>query len=250
MYIPHYRKNSRKVPILSGKEINKIAEQYLIDYSPDVLPHPQALNIEALLEKYLGLQLDFQYLSHDCRYLGMTVFNDTDRVIIYSPERNMADYIHADHGTVIIDPNLLEDHQEHRYRFTLGHEGGHWIFHKAYYGYDPDQLTLFELNEPYIQCRDTNVNYLRSNTRNWDESRWMEWQADKFSAAILMPESSVKYLLGQNKAFYSPSDVYSVVKEIAQVFNVSEQAAYLRLCDLQIITRSVTDDEYKQLSFL
>ena len=47
MYIPHYRMNSRKVPILSGKEINDIAEQYIIDYSPDVLLHPQALNIEA-----------------------------------------------------------------------------------------------------------------------------------------------------------------------------------------------------------
>ena len=169
MYIPHFRMNSRNVPVLSRDEINDIAEQYINDYSPDLLQHPCAVNIEAFLEGYLGLQLDFQYLSHDCRYLGMTVFNDTDKVIIYSPEFDEADYIHADQGTVIIDPHLLEDHQEHRYRFTLGHEGGHWIFHRAYYGYDPNQLTLFEFSEPYSQCREANANYLYSNTQNWDD---------------------------------------------------------------------------------
>ena len=178
------------------------------------------------------------------------MFNDTDKVIIYSPEDNMADYIHADHGTVIIDPHLLADHQEHRYRFTLGHEGGHWIFDRDYYGYDPNQLTLFASNESYIQCRDINANYLFSNPKHRNKSQWMEWQADKFAAAILMPETSVNHLLGQSKPLFSPSDVYRAVKEITQVFNVSEQAAYLRLCDLQIIARPVTDDEYRQLSFL
>lgn len=250
MYIPYYRIDSNKVPILSGREINDIAEQYMIDFSPDVLQHPQAVNIEAFLENYLGLQLDFQFLSHDCRYLGMTVFNDTDRVIIYSPECDKADYIHADHVTVIIDSNLLEDHQEHRYRFTLGHEVGHWVFHKAYYGYDPNQLTMFELSEPYIQCRETNANYLHSNTRDWDGSRWMEWQADKFSAAILMPEASVKHLLGQSKICYSRSDAYQIIKMTTQVFNVSEQAACIRLNDLKIIGQPITEEEYRQLSFL
>lgn len=250
MYKPHDRKNSQKVPILSGKEINDIAEQYVIDYSPEVLKHPKAVNIENFLESYLDLQLDFKFLSHDCRFLGMTVFNDTDKVIIYSPELGEADYIHADHGTVIIDPNLLKDHQEHRYRFTLGHEVGHWIFHRDYHDYDPNQLTMFNLCDQYIQCREINTNYHGSITKNWDEQKWMEWQADKFSAAILMPETAVKNIMDSNKTFTSPLEAYPAIKKLTQVFNVSEQAAYLRLYDLKIIMLPVTDDEYRQLSFL
>lgn len=249
MLIPHFRKNSHKVPILSGREINDIADRFVEDYSPDLLQHPHAFNIEGFLEGYLGLQLDFQYLSHDCRYLGMTVFNDTDRVIIYSPEADEADYIHADHGTVIIDPTLLESNQEHRYRFTMGHEAGHWVFHQAYYGYDPNQITLFELYEPYIQCRETNANYLNINTKGWDSHRWIEWQADKFSAAILMSRTAVKNLLG-NSVFTSSIDAFPAIRMVGQTFNVSEQAAYFRLCDLQIITKPASDAEYKQLSFL
>ena len=249
MYIPHFRKSSQNVPILSGKEINDIAEKFILDFSPDLIHHPQEVNIEAFLECYLGLQLDYQYLSNDCRYLGMTVFNDTDKVIVYIPEFERAEYIHADHGTVIIDTNLLEEKQEHRYRFTLGHECGHWIFHRAYYGYDPYQLTLFELNTPYVQCREINGNYLDSNTKNWDSLRWMEWQADKFSAAILMPKTAVKCLLGHNNTFNSSSDAYPAIRSVAQVFNVSMQAAYYRLCDLQVIAKTVTNDNI-QLSFL
>ena len=59
--------------------------------------------------------------------------------------------------TVIIDKTLLEENQEHRYRFTMGHEAGHEFLHKEYFAYDPDQITLFDLMgetpAPMVQCR-------------------------------------------------------------------------------------------------
>lgn len=247
MYFPHYRKNNRNVPILSKSEINSISEGYVRDFMPQILEHPQPLNIEGLIETYLDLQLDYQYLSNDGRYLGMTVFNDTNKVIVYFPEHSQADYIHADHGTVIIDTTLLDEKQEHRYRFTLGHESGHWIFHKEYFGYNPYQMTLFEMGSPYIQCRKINGNYLHTATSDWDDARWMEWQADKFSAGILMPEKAVRLLLDKD-AHYNYE--YRIVSLVSETFNVSEQAAYLRLCDLGYISPSQDDSAYRQLSLL
>lgn len=248
MFYPHYRKNKRNVPILSKREINDIAEGYARDFMPQILDHPQPFNIEGFIEAYLDLQLDFQYLSNDGRYLGMTVFNDTDKVIVFLPECSKADYIHADHGTIIIDNTLLDEKQEHRYRFTLGHEGGHWILHKAYFGYDPYQMALFEMNMPYLQCREINKNYLHTSTSNWDETRWMEWHADKFSAGILMPESAVRLLMTNTYTdFINENGVIALVSE---TFNVSEQAAYLRLCDLGYIQHSKDETAFKQLSFL
>lgn len=248
MYYPHYRKNKRKIPILSKEEINIIAEKFACEYMPQILEQPQPFNIEGFIEAYLEVQLDYQYLSNDSRYLGMTVFNDTNKVIVFRPEISKADYIHVDCGTIIIDNTLLDYNQEHRYRFTLGHESGHWVFHKEYYGYNPCQMTLFEMNLPYIQCREINQNYSKTNTKDWDEARWMEWHADKFSAGILMPETAVHRLLKHNDG--KDKSEYRNITLVSETFNVSEQAAYLRLCDLGYIKLLKEESDYNQLSFL
>lgn len=248
MYYPHYRINNRNVPILSKSEINNIAEAYAKDFMPQILEHPQPFNIEGFIESYLEVQLDYQYLSNDGRYLGMTVFNDTDRVIVYLPKFSKAEYIHADHGTIIIDNTLLDEKQEHRYRFTLGHESGHWIFHKAYFGYDPYQMTAFEMDLPYLQCREINKDYLCTFTSDWDETRWMEWHADNFSAGILMPETAVRLLLATATNY--DMNGYGSISLVSDTFNVSTQAAYLRLRDLGYIQQSQNEYTYKQLSII
>ena len=89
-------------------------------------------------------------------------------------------------------------------------------------------------------------NYLHASTSYWDEARWMEWHADKFSAGILMPESAVRTLIS-NPDCMSENRNISLVSE---TFNVSEQAAYLRLCDLGYIRQPQDESTYKQLSFL
>lgn len=173
MYIPHFKKDHRNIPILSKDNINTISERYVVEFMPEILNCPQPLDIERFIESYLDLQLDYQYLSHDGRYLGMTVFNNTDKVVIYLPEVKQADYLHADQGTIIVDNSLLEINQEHCYRFTLGHESGHWVFHKSHFDYDPNQMTLFEINSPYLQCRSINQNYL--NEKNGDGMKRDGW---------------------------------------------------------------------------
>ena len=122
MYTPSFRVKKNGVPILSKENIEIIGENFIRDFCPDALKIPQAINIDDFVELYLGMTIDYQYLSNDGRYLGMTVFNDTDKVIIYDPERNEADYLHADARTVLIDNSLLADTQGHRYRYTMGHE--------------------------------------------------------------------------------------------------------------------------------
>lgn len=154
MYRPQFRTKQNGVPVLSKKEIEIIGENFLRDFCPDALINPQPVDVERFLELYLGLKIDYQFLSNDCRYLGMMVFNDTDKVIIYNPEKNEADYIHADARTVLIDNRLLEENQEHRYRYTVGHECGHDIFHSGFYAFNPNQMSIFDrADDPaMVQC--------------------------------------------------------------------------------------------------
>ena len=136
MYNPAFRVKKNGVPVVSKKELDNIGERFVRDYQPDVLKTPGPVDIDGFVEHYLGMTPDYQYLSHNGIYLGMTVFNDTNKVPVYDPVAKRAEYISARARTVIIDNRLLEENQQHRYRFTLGHEGSHDILHSGYFAYN------------------------------------------------------------------------------------------------------------------
>ena len=55
-------------------------------------------------------------------------------------------------------------------------------------------------------------------------------------------------LLIDKDAHYN--SVYRIISLVSETFNVSEQAAYLRLCDLGYIRPPQDDSAYRQLSLL
>ena len=196
MYRPVITRKKSGAPVLSRKEIDLIGENLVGDFMPDALENPQEIDIDSFAQNYLGMDQDFQYLSHCGVYLGMTVFNDTDKVPVYDPQHDRADYISAKAHTVIIDKTLLAENQEHRYRFTMGHEASHEFLHKEYFAYDPDQMTIFdyigETPIPMVQCRIDTKKMDAKNPEIWTDKDWMEWQANALSSAILMPVSMVR----------------------------------------------------------
>ena len=245
MYTPSLRVKNNGVPILSKAEIDAIGERFVQDFQPEVLTTPSPVDIEGFIEFYLGMTPDYQYLSHNGVYLGMTVFNDTNKVPVFDPATNRAEYISAKARTVIIDNRLLDESQRHRYRFTLGHEGGHDIFHSGYFSYNPDQVSIFddELIAPMIQCRVDNGMTNKSDTRKWDDHDWMEWQANHLSAAVLMPKCSVDLVVRPFRdKLKNPVSRALLVANLSNCFDVSIQAATNRLKDLGYIKTSDTTD--------
>ena len=238
MYTPSYRTQKNGVPVLKKEEIDTIGEAYVRDFQPEVLRNPAPVDIEGFIECYLGMTTDYQYLSHNGIYLGMTVFNDTDRVIVWSPETNRAEYISAKARTVIVDNSLLEESQKHRYRFTLGHEGGHDIFHSAFFRYDPNQMSFFgSTMAPMIQCRRDNTKMSKTNPRNWNDHDRMEFQANRFSSAILMPKSAVELVAQRHRKERSLIRSIAIVHDVVETFDVSMEAATYRLKELGIVSK-------------
>lgn len=245
MYRPSFNTRKNGVPVLSKKDIEAIGENFLRDFCPEALTNPQPVDVERFLELYLGLNIDYQYLSNDGRYLGMMVFNDTDKVIVYDPERNVADYIHADARTVLIDTRLLEDNQEHRYRYTVVHECGHDIFHSGYYSYNPNQMSLFGNapadNPPMVQCRSVCQSF--GTKKSWTDEEWMEWQSNFFASVILMPKEAVKKVAGKPIVEDKMSlAAYSMITKVARTFNVSPEAAKYRLEELGCLRQGMIHD--------
>ena len=233
MYQPNFKKRKNNIPVLSKWEIDEIAGGYLLDFSPDAVVNPQPVNVELFLESYLDLILDYQYLSNDGRYLGMTVFNNTNRIPVFIPDENCADYYSATAGTVVIDTTLTADNQLNRCRYTCGHECGHWVFHRGHYNYDPNQLALFEMEQPFVQCRKVSHADFSGNTMTWDDARWLEWQADKFASCFLMPNTAVRNFFDGWEL--KEKNTLNTIATISKIFQVSEEAARYRLMDLGYI---------------
>ena len=252
MYTPSFKVKSNGVPILSKEEIDGIGEQYVKAFCPEVLSQPAPVDIESFVENYLGITPDYQYLSNNGLYLGMTVFNDTNMVPIFDPGTGRAEYISAKARTIIIDNRLLEESQQHRYRFTLGHEAGHDIFHSAFFGYNPDQLPLFDMGTaPMIQCRTDCGSTSKKTPKFWDDHDWMEWHANRLSSAILMPRSAVERLVeGVRSERRDSIRRATMVFAVAETFDVSFEAAMYRLKDLGFIPKNDTTNFMAVVDFL
>lgn len=248
MYQPSFRTKKNAVPIMRKAEIDFIAEQYILDFKPEAMKTPMEIDIDDFALNYLGLKQDFQLLSHNGVYLGMIVFNHTNKVIVYDSESNQAKYISAKARTVIIDNNLLEANQEHRYRYTMGHESGHDIFHKAYFGYNARQLSIFDQEfSPLIQCRAVPSDGKVKPVSQWNDKDSMEWQANYLSSALLMPRKMVKMLVESLQYIPQQYRDYAYIQEVVQVFNVSQQAALYRLKALGIVGAEVECQEDGQV---
>ena len=145
----------------------------------------------------------------------------------------------------IIDKQLLEENQQHRYRFTVGHEASHDILHTAYFAYDPCQISMFDDYEPMIQCRLDTPSGNKKNTTEWNDCDWMEWQANTLSSAILMPKCAVELIANryrEHKDLKNPIHRCILVAHISNAFDVSIAAATIRLKDLGYIDKNDTTD--------
>lgn len=238
MFKPSFRTKRDGVPILSRKEIETIAEGYIDDFQRSALYNPETIDIDSFIECYLGMTPDYQYLSHNGIYLGMTVFNDTDKVPVYNPSTNEADYISARARTVIIDRRLVEDQrQEHRCRFTQAHEGGHDVFHTPVFYRDPRQLCFLEEDRsPVIQCRvDAGRNPRKTDPRLWTDKERMEWQANAFASCLMMPRPATRKIFEGNACSNRSMQIVATIGQMVDIFNMSQEAVVYRLKDLGLI---------------
>jgi hypothetical protein len=114
--------------------------------------------VEAIAEKYLEITLEYDDLNQ--------VFGGSDVLgATWVEEKRM-----------VLNSTLL-DGPEGRLNFTCAHEIGHWVLHRKYLA---KKASHFQGASPTIVCR-TSAAKIRG-----------EWQADYFSACLLMPQADVQ----------------------------------------------------------
>lgn len=239
MYQPTLNLGINGIPIISNDELDTLGERLVADFSPLNSFTPIELDIDRFITKYLKLKQDFYYLSHCGVYLGTTVFQETHCLPVFNPDTSSAEYAHVEAGTVIIDSSLLAENQEHRYRFTMGHEGGHSILHPSYYlntiGIDDE-----ERSHSYVRCRAdfkaSKKDAIQGRYHLTDKQR-LEQQANYLASAILMPRCTVKMALARVHNKGQKNWAYHASIHLSEIYNTSQEAAFYRLQALGYIDK-------------
>lgn len=127
--------------------------------------------VEEILETHLKLTLDFDNLHVK---LGIPMQGD---------EPDVLGALWVDTREVFIDESLDPEERprlEGRYRFSLGHEIGHWRLHRHYLTSTAGETSLFAApSEPAVVCRKSQA------------KEPIEWQANFFASSLLMPKAMV-----------------------------------------------------------
>lgn len=178
---------------ISDSTIEKRAFDLLLKYSKNFnwqISFP--IPIEMIIEKQLEYTLDT--FKDDKNILGAI---DQVNKIIYTNENTMPHF----------------DRYPGSFEFTLAHEVGHWDLHCDY---NNNQLRI--MNKPVSMiCRAGAKDY-------------REMQANKYAAAILMPENLVRETL-KNVDFYNWQALYRLVED----WHVSITALKNRLEKLKLL---------------
>ena len=255
------KRKSNGLPVLSKGDIEEIAESYLGDFDSNILEEPMPTPIEEFLENYLHLEVDYADITPDGSVLGLTTFNN-GILTVYDLEKGKYKDIYVKKGTVVINNGLLTEDQEGRCRFTNAHECGHWMLHREMFETHEEQINIFDMLD---NKEAKSIKCLKRSFEDYSEKRtfktdtdWMEWQANYTSSCLIMPKRT--FIIAAQNIFKEVGiddsyitldrdfDAYEFAndmsRELAGIFNVSIQAASIRLRQLKIVREETAQLAY------
>ena len=231
------RLDTNGIPHLSKSQLETYGEWVLHDFSPHVLLRPQPTDIDRLITEYMGFNFEYQYLSNNQVYLGITVFDDTDHLPIYNPELNRAEFLSVKKNTIIIEGTLADNpNLIHRERFTEGHEASHGLIHPEYYQRKAQIASLHDYSScGYSKPCFPDLSGVDGSGKRLKGEAWLEWQANYLASVLLMPRCAVRRLRNVIEPKGSPFWYLELIQTMVEVFNVSEEAARVRLISLNYL---------------
>ena len=212
--------NKYGVPLLTQDKIESLAEVFLNIYSANVFSKPQdtpLIKIMNELENHGKLNFDSKSRLESKgneRILGKTIFSKK---------------------LVLIDKSLRPN--EPQFNFVLGHELGHLFLHT--------RKKIIDDHKEFINFSEDGVrNFLLYPHKTFSVRNQIEWQANAFSAAILMPRKSfsrglinIQTKMGVHRnigiiyldnSIHNKSVFYKTIEDLSQLFNTSRSATNLR----------------------
>ena len=182
-----------KCPYISYYEIGKRTEIFLKQHHP-------SLEIPIPVEEIIELKLELNIFPFPRLY----------------KDHGLSGFLSKDMSTIHVDEVQYNQYNE-KYRYTLAHELGHYVLHRACY----DELT-FQSIEDYVRWR---------ISEPAEEISWFETQGEWFASQLLVPAKQLldvcKTVVAKHKNEFKklesiPDDIWSYIAiEIADYFDVN-----------------------------
>lgn len=226
--LPYFSKEF--VPYILSKDMDRIAENILKKYYPEMLVSPMGLPIYDFVER-LGLVIEEGTLSRDGSIFGEMVFKDS-RVTFFENDQEKERVVTG--RTILVDPQVRGLRNQGSFNNTIIHECVHWLLHRTHNEYK----SLLGSKDTKISSR---LNRLAIKEGDeWSPYDWMEWQANGIAARILMPRKTTNMMVKELFLKYSfvfdederISMFEQVIDDLAQFFQVSRWAVKIRMMQL------------------
>ncbi|HEO6107095.1 TPA: ImmA/IrrE family metallo-endopeptidase [Streptococcus agalactiae] len=217
------------VPYIRKKDFDDIAEKFLRKYYPQALTQPTPVPVETIVSE-MGLSIHQEKLTIDNSVFGKMVFKDTDVEVI---EDEQLISKHFNKGSILVDKDVIFKRNVGSYNNTVIHECVHWELHKVFHEV---KMVLDKDHSQVSSWTEENL----ADSSMWTSLDWMEWQANGIAPRILMPKVQTRIKireLFQTLTLVNPDIsrselVQEVVDNLATFFEVSRQAAKIRMIDL------------------
>ncbi len=230
---------------ISKAEAEELCEAMLQQYFGKGIPMPSSIDIDGFVRDYLKCTVRYEtFTEDDPNKIG---FVSDGRTPLKIRRNGKVLSVVFPVKTIVLDRYLLRPEEHTHRRFTLGHEAGHIIairlnpnitacFHKTF---DKErEYTLKEIQELYSIS---------------------EWQANTFSASLLMPRPVMQDTLkrfngGKRLPVYGESVFHPrekvILQKIADSLDVSFTALVIRLRELGMLSHhNISEFVEKELFF-
>ena len=207
---------------LSAQQIQNIANTFLNEFDSSILAGAYKLDLKQLtnyLEKKYQLKIEYVNLLN----------NDGTKLLGYFDSQS---------NKILIDYTIVGTE---RFPFTLAHEIAHFVLHKN-----------LKMNQTvYNNFKDSVHNIFTQQYELINDKNWIEWQANNFASAILMPHTSILARLievqrrmgvsrNQGTIYVdhqeqNKKDFHTYVDYLSNHFGTSKQSVEYRLKSLGII---------------
>ena len=219
------------VPIIYKEHLDNVAEKFLAKYYPEALTEPMPVP-SCEVAKRMGLEVQEVHITKTCSVFGQIYFSDCE-IQYYDDDAREYKPLAVKRGTILVDPNVFFMRNVGSMNNTIIHECVHWDLHKKFFELEK----LYNKEARSISCQ---VQEGIRPEKNRTPLDWMEWQANALAPRILMPirqaRRKIEELIEKNKRILQTENMAdimeSVVFELSDFFEVSKQAAKIRMIDL------------------
>ena len=135
-----------------------------------------------------------------------------------------------------------------RERFTIAHEVSHWILHRTYYSPNKQHYNfcIQQKSRGINNLNSTIAQYAQRQSSKENEEYWIENQADRLAAALLMPRKTFgeaglalfrKHNVNTDFIINDSSIENQIRYELSKIFDVSKSATKIRKENLGLLRK-------------